>query len=296
MDKKEILEALTQINTDLIMAEGLYRRANMKHRVVLSQLAIDWKEELAKHGVDTDDFMRPPAAVERLEHLRQHQNPPVTPQPSPTPAGGQPTTDVNEAVRSGVPASPHSQPGSERAPQAVHQFGQQRGASAPVPNSLRRPTPETDAERWKGPTVEVDKEQQLREKKQEQLGHFVGTGSLFARFLSPQVHAAGKGVLRPGVAGLQKYSDDIIMVPPQYLREWPSGFYRNQQSKALQFMINTPRVIAIVPLLTNFNQLPLVLLQTMASTQLQSIDELELMDILLIKEALEAELRQLSDV
>lgn len=290
MDKKEILEALTQINTDLIMAEGLYRRANMKHRAVLSQLAIDWKGELANQGIDTDDFMRPPAAVERLEHLRQHQTAPVTPQPSAAAVPLRPTIDLNEAARAGVPASPHSKPGGDRGPQAVQQFGQHR--SEPARSAPRRPTLETSPE----PLPERDREQQMREKKEEQLRHFVGTGSLFARFLSPQVHAAGKGVLRPGEAGLNKYSDDITTVPPQYLREWPTGFYRDQQSKALQFMINTPRVIAIVPLLTNFNQAPLVLLQTVASNQLQSINELELMDILLIKEAIEAELRRLSDL
>jgi len=90
-----------------------------------------------------------------------------------------------------------------------------------------------------------------REKTEDLRRNFQGSGSLFARFLSPDVVVNGKGALKPGRAGLNLFDDDVLNLTADHLLTWPVGFYRNRSSGQMQFLIHAPSAIVIVDGLPN---------------------------------------------
>lgn len=73
---------------------------------------------------------------------------------------------------------------------------------------------------------------------QRAAAQFVGAHSLFYRYLSPEVLTNAVGSIKPEVgSGMQQYSEDVRHADLAKLRTWPSGFYRSQQTKAIQFFV-----------------------------------------------------------
>lgn len=153
------------------------------------------------------------------------------------------------------------------------------------------PTPETVV------PAEQTRIDQAELRRREQLGHFVGTGSLVARFLSPEVIIGGKGFLKPGVAELEQYKNDVTKMAPQRLYDWPTGFYRDAVTSGRLFMVNTSKAMVIYNQLPEAEAFPIVVLKSPipAEQKSQSVDALPIMELLILKEALEKELRALSD-
>jgi hypothetical protein len=311
MNKKEIMEALTAINLDLIMAEQLITRAGFKHKAVLSQLAIDWKDEL-------ESEVEQPAEIRqvRRDSFRavEHTHPagagetqsPVSAKTEPRdPLAGSSGAAITGVTSQGidfsnlslkdVPQSPASRvdavlntptPGSGR-PTAVAP-DRPRGPTREVPQHEQRRAPQPE-----NPARTPDPQ---REKYLEQLGHFTGNGSLFSRHLSPSVLASGKGFLKPDVAGLEQYSDDVLQLTPQRMADWPTGFYRDRQTSEVQFMLVSARGVVVVPMLPKSDQIPMVALAPISGqSQLMPVNELPMMDLLMLKESVEASLKKLSD-
>lgn len=60
------------------------------------------------------------------------------------------------------------------------------------------------------------------------------------KHLSPEVLPLGRGFVkpvRPGESGMVQYKEDVSRVESELLLKWPSGFYRNQDTKAVQLFI-----------------------------------------------------------
>ena len=60
------------------------------------------------------------------------------------------------------------------------------------------------------------------------------------KHLSPEVLPLGRGFVkpvRPGDAGMLQYKEDAARVESVLLNKWPSGFYRNQDTKAIQLFV-----------------------------------------------------------
>lgn len=87
--------------------------------------------------------------------------------------------------------------------------------------------------------------------------HFVGRSSLFARFLSPTIVNSGRGFIKP-VDGFKQYEEDITSVDLSNLLEWPSGFYRNRETKEPQLFISGPSIMVIMAINTASNVKPII--------------------------------------
>lgn len=206
----------------------------------------------------------------------------------------QPATVVPEAA---APApAPEVPPVSQQRPPAL-EVAQETLRAFPT-------GPTEEARAPEGPTEEAPAAGEHRqavlaptERKEEQLGHFRGSGSLFARYLSPEVITTGKGFLRAGVAGLKQYVDDAMRIPPNRLLDWPTGFYRDTATSHQQFLIQTTRGAVLLDGLPEYETHPLVVLRSPLPSDrvIRPIDELEIMDVLFFKEALQKALNDLNE-
>ncbi|BDD79586.1 hypothetical protein [Burkholderia phage FLC9] len=79
-------------------------------------------------------------------------------------------------------------------------------------------------------------------------GHFFGTGSIFAKFLSPTVFTTGRGFVAPEYAGLKQYTQDVTTLSPRDLEvnQWPNGFYRDETSRLGQLFLRNSKAQVIV--------------------------------------------------
>jgi hypothetical protein len=64
-----------------------------------------------------------------------------------------------------------------------------------------------------------------------------GFFTLFQKYLSPQVYTDGRGFIKPNKT-FGQYEEDIAELSYEYLRPWPSGFYRNKDTKETQLLVN----------------------------------------------------------
>ena len=88
---------------------------------------------------------------------------------------------------------------------------------------------------------------------EDYLGHFIGSGSVFAKYFSPEVYRLGRGFAKPGYGGFGEYEQDALRVAPAQLREfdWPSGFYLDQETRLLQFYMGNAKLQVLVTNLPN---------------------------------------------
>lgn len=166
------------------------------------------------------------------------------------------------------PAPSRIQEAADTARQALDVLGQearrvhgerlaQEAQPAPparVPNSVAaaaghgvRPTREG--------TPSVAEQLQKNHDAAEFIGHFIGTGSVFSKYLSPSILSGGKGFVEPGYGGFYQYNDDALKISPQSLQQndWPSGFYRDSSTRLQQFLIMNGKVQVLVTNLPNTN-------------------------------------------
>lgn len=131
------------------------------------------------------------------------------------------------------------------------------GGPTPIAASVAAPTlTERVAQELAGspqavvPTATPEQNQRAadleRTKAEELRRHFRGSGSILARYLSPDIIANGKGAFKPGRAGLKEYQEDASQIQPEKLVSWPLGFYRNKSTSHMQLMVPTPQAIVIV--------------------------------------------------
>lgn len=157
---------------------------------------------------------------------------------------------------------------SATVPQSVASAVQEESVTMGIPKILHKlpapvmPTPApVIAEKLF--TSEASAAQLIRTKMKEQEANFFGNGSVFCRFLSSDVISGGKAFLKPGVAGLQQYTEDITKPGYGSIISWPTGFYRNEETRQMQFFVRSDNYMVIVedlPLNTNepkFIKLPL---------------------------------------
>jgi hypothetical protein len=88
---------------------------------------------------------------------------------------------------------------------------------------------------------------------QQYIGHFIGGGSLFAKYMSPEILGGGKGFVVPGYGGFDQYKEDAQRVAPAALYEnsWASGFYRDAVTRLQQFLLMSAKVQVLVVNLPN---------------------------------------------
>jgi hypothetical protein len=137
--------------------------------------------------------------------------------------GGQPISERVTSMLSAAPGVVHQRPTAEAARPAA-----QPTAAAPTEDQQRQ-------------ALELEHRKTL-----DLLKNFKGSGSIFARYLSPDVIKSGKGALKPGRSGLVQYTEDVRQLTPQHLASWPSGFYRNNATSHAQFMMVSGMVIVVV--------------------------------------------------
>lgn len=187
--------------------------------------------------------------------------PPVIPVTAPAPVAAAPSAAPQNLVTDFGFKNDASHPRVVVAPEAM---AQRTGLAFQPPNSpteaaapAPRPTLTTQVADLLGsqpqPTADqVQRAAQLDREKSEALRrNFQGSGSLFARFLSPDVIVNGKGALKPGRSGLKLFDDDVLNMTPDHLLTWPAGFYRNRSSGQMQFLIHSPSAVVIVDGLPN---------------------------------------------
>ena len=126
----------------------------------------------------------------------------------------------------------------------------QRAAAAPTRAPAPRVAPADQS-------VAQDPNQRAQQAAAEYTGHFYGSGSVIAKFLSPSVYSLGRGFLEPGYGGLEQYTEDVLKLCPVDLEtnQWPSGFYRDSETKLQQLLMRNNKVQVVVSGLPNADTL-----------------------------------------
>lgn len=88
---------------------------------------------------------------------------------------------------------------------------------------------------------------------QDFVGHFLGNGSLFTKFLSPTVLHGGKGFVEPNYGSFVQYNEDAMQISPPQLQAngWPSGFYRDRGTRLQQLFLTNEKIQVLVTNLPN---------------------------------------------
>lgn len=269
----QLLEAANEVSS----ARELLAKAQSKLMSIIGQAHVFG---VPKTVIPATDTPVPPAVA------------PAQPDTAPQKISDLPVSGTTTAVAARAAWTPPSLDFSDEALADVPRSAK----STPAPRtSAPAAQPETAAS---GPTEEVSETDRIQafedQRKSEQLGHFMGIGSLFARYLSPDVISSGKGFLRPGVAGLKQYSEDVNKLSTSKLMAWPTSFYRDQSSKCQQFLVVCDKGALVVPQLPDSNVMPKVSLkQPGGPTALVALSEIPLMDLLMLKESVERVLVEL---
>lgn len=75
----------------------------------------------------------------------------------------------------------------------------------------------------------------------------VGIGSVFVEYLHEDAINHGSGEIKPKfIEEVKKYSQDALRTEIDTLRHYPTGFYTNGTTKALQFYVKTDQFLAVV--------------------------------------------------
>lgn len=185
---------------------------------------------------------------------------PATPVAAPAPVAAAPSAAPQNQITDFGFKNDASHPRVVVAPEAL---AQRTGLAFQPPNSPTEVPPPrptltsqvTDLLGGQPPQPTADQAQRAaqldREKSEALRRNFQGSGSLFARFLSPDVVINGKGALKPGRSGLNLFDDDVLNMTPDHLLTWPAGFYRNRSSGQMQFLIHSPSAVVVVDGLPN---------------------------------------------
>ncbi len=99
---------------------------------------------------------------------------------------------------------------------------------------------------------------------------------LFANSFAKTAWRQGRGLLKPGVAGLKQYVESVYAAGSDKTKQWPTGFYRGP-NKELEFYINHPTLRIYVGNLfasDPIRYMMVVIVRSKAS-MMQSIDELD---------------------
>lgn len=187
---------------------------------------------------------------------------PVAPAPAPAPVAAAPSAAPENQITDFGFKNDASHPRVVVAPEAL---AQRTGLAFQPPNSPAGPVPTQPTmaakvssllgDTFPAPSAAQDAQvAELQRQKTEDLRrNFQGSGSLFARFLSPDVILNGKGALKPGRSGLNLFDDDVLNMTSEHLLTWPVGFYRNRSSGQMQFLIHSPSAVVVVDGLPNDN-------------------------------------------
>lgn len=277
MNNKELLDALHKVQHELQVAEMAVNLVRGKMAAITSQL-----QENLRTGGQLLTPESPPSSNAPAGETAYPMVAPATQALRPT----LPSLDFSEAVVQGVPQSP----ASRIAPQA---------APTPTPAPVSPRQPNSLGPKSSGPTPEEEPRVQvnMESKRVEQLQHFFGTGSLFARYLSSEVIEAGKGMIRPRQPGsIKQYKEDLQAAAPNSLAEWPTGFYRNAGTSALQFLLQTDKYLVFLPVLSQDSSAVVLVAEKplLPSSDWQPVGAMALMDILFVKQHVESELQKLT--
>jgi hypothetical protein len=75
--------------------------------------------------------------------------------------------------------------------------------------------------------------------------YVVSPGERLTQYLSPSVLPAGRGFVKPGVAGLKEYRERLPENAEQ-LCTWPDGFYRSFSNSIEQCLFKTPSFLVVI--------------------------------------------------
>jgi hypothetical protein len=162
------------------------------------------------------------------------------------------TQETIDAARRAAGKSPLAAPAVadalDQAKDVLRGIMVQNGIPDNVIKLVDRVKPE-DLHKHKGPTEAVDGPTEA-EQESNVLSAFVGVGSIFVEKLSPEVIFNGRGLIAPkfvGAAGpIKRYKEDAKWLAEHTLREWPTGFYLNRDTKVSQFLVNTDQAAFLV--------------------------------------------------
>lgn len=73
----------------------------------------------------------------------------------------------------------------------------------------------------------------------------VSPGERLTQYLSPSVLPAGRGFVKPGVAGLKEYRERLPENASE-LMTWPDGFYRSFSNSIEQCLFKTPTFLVVI--------------------------------------------------
>lgn len=74
------------------------------------------------------------------------------------------------------------------------------------------------------------------------LDRLAGPTSVFIRYLSPATIRKGRGFIKP-CETFQQYEEDVSSADCERVISWPSGFYRDRETKETQFLLSIPSPI-----------------------------------------------------
>lgn len=155
---------------------------------------------------------------------------------------------ARRTVGQGTLSSPTVTEAFDQAKDVLRGIMLQQGLPDNVIKMVDRVKPE-DLRKHKGPTEQVDGPTEA-EQESNVLSAFIGVGSIFSDYLSSDVIFHGKGQIAPKFEGpdgpIKRYKEDAKWLAEHTLREWPTGFYLNRDTKVSQFLVNTDQAAFLV--------------------------------------------------
>jgi hypothetical protein len=265
MSPTELLEKrLNRVNLALSQLQQLHMNTitEMQKDVVFSLHVIEALKGFLPGAVVDDAVAAATAATASVGAYRQQPAATNAGASAQRPAPGKlPITPAGTQANPALPPVRH--PGhssinaaAEAAKNAVETLGEN------IRTHLQHPAPETPARQPRSLQTlhrPTPKQKHVGEPVSEAasaadyLGHFVGSGSVFAKYFSPEVYILGRGFVKPGYGGFGEYEEDVLRIAPQQLREYdyPSGFYTDEATKLLQFYLGNAKMQVTVSNLPN---------------------------------------------
>lgn len=290
LTKKELIQQLLDINHRLAGAAAAVAQERDRLNELIDQVHLHMPEETVVVPAATPVAPVAPLASSATPAPLQRRSPP------PLDFSDQTLADVPQSPLSRIPVGPAQAAAPRRQLPFPGTVINQQGEvihQGPTEEVAAQPTEEVAA-----PPAAPSVREQFAARQQEQLGHLFGVGSLFARFLSPEVIVAGKGMIKPQQPGtIKKYSNDIAEMLPERLKDWPTGFYRDAKNSQLQLLLHTTKGLVRLPDLSRADQQqPVVALKRLGGeySDWAAADQLELMDLLIVIEAVKNELTNLT--
>lgn len=191
---------------------------------------------IAPKPADAHEHAAPEAAAPAAAPL---PNIPRMPTPAAAPATHGPGHNVINLPSAAAP-TPQPQPKDNLLASSVQAMHDAVNKLAKPADAPPQPTPAV----MSAPVTAAVAEAPVKTVLEEMREGWHGPRSIIGQLLSPVAYTGGRGFLSPSTT--QIYNEDVMRTPLKMVTSWPTGFYTDEATKEMQFLLNLPSVSIFV--------------------------------------------------